>query len=204
MQARGLRAELDDALRGDVDLNREMLSKEFKTELKQEVEALHAEIGDVHRTNAALDEMCRIVEDAHEASRCADDAVARLDAQLWRTEQRLGQRIDDIAHAQGLVLGRQNRSQGGIGVELNSATMTEGSESDADAAQFVRRADHLTGIQFSLADKARKMASPEEAEQTARLGASVTSMYREGTIEEESPGMFAQQKLAMQNGENLE
>merc|ERR1712118_104193 len=34
-------------------------------------------------------------------------AIAALDEQLWLTDQRLGQRIDDVAHAQGMHLSRR-------------------------------------------------------------------------------------------------
>merc|ERR1712118_80163 len=73
---------------------------DISRELQEVLVALRREL----RRDLGVDEIRNDLRDLSTESRELESSLAALDEQLWLTDQRLGQRIDDMAHAQGMHL----------------------------------------------------------------------------------------------------
>lgn len=92
-----LRAELEDRIEGQLKLCLEAIRLECRQTTKGHVEELQARVGeDIASLQQRL--MMQLRAEVAGAIGRESAAIAALDEQLWITDQRLGQRIDELAH----------------------------------------------------------------------------------------------------------
>lgn len=98
-----LKQELHDMVSKRLADSQTAVFNEISRELQEWRLGLRREL----RREFGVDEIRHDVRDLSAETKELENAIAALDEQLWLTDQRLGQRIDDVAHAQGMHLSRR-------------------------------------------------------------------------------------------------
>eukprot|EP00746_Dinoflagellata_sp_MGD_P088853 gnl/MRDRNA2_/MRDRNA2_35115_c0_seq1.p1 gnl/MRDRNA2_/MRDRNA2_35115_c0~~gnl/MRDRNA2_/MRDRNA2_35115_c0_seq1.p1 ORF type:complete len:457 (-),score=105.18 gnl/MRDRNA2_/MRDRNA2_35115_c0_seq1:86-1456(-) len=105
------------------------------------------------------------------------ESVAALDEQLWLTDQRLGQRIDDIAHAQGMHLSRRQ-----IGLSPSSAGATHVLPTEIPHSLHKADGDVVGGLSIPSVIQAAMPEVPEMPEHARVTAQSPSPQHRSHEI----------------------